>query len=69
MTGKRLAYAVVVLAALGVGADFLVHRHGHFDFEEIPGFFAAVGLFGGLLMVALGVAARELLLRGEEGAP
>jgi len=69
VSARNLAIGVVVLAVLAAGGDFIYHRHGHFDFEEIPGFFSALGLVGGLVMVALGLAARTLLRRDVEDAP
>lgn len=55
--------AVCVLLFLG---DFLYHKHGYFEIEELPGFYAIIGFLScGVLAVLSGVL-RNLLTRPED---
>jgi len=55
-------------AALAVllAVDFFVAKHGHFAWEEAPGFYAAYGFIGcvGLIFVAKGL---RYLVKRDEG--
>lgn len=46
-------------------ADFFYHKHGHFDFEQIPGFY---GIYGFLAYCAIVLSAKQLrkVLKREE---
>lgn len=46
LVGFFFAVLVVLLAA-----DFFVHKHGHFHFEEMPAFFAAYGFVACVLVI------------------
>ena len=62
----KIIRVLFVLCALLVGIDLVYHKHGHFSFEEWPGFFAVFGVVAcvGLAMVARGL--RVLLKRRED---
>ncbi len=62
---KKIVYALYVVCALLLLADFGYHKHTHFDLEGWWGFF---GLFGLVACVALVLAAKVLrvLLKREE---
>jgi hypothetical protein len=53
MSARTLIIALSVASALLLGGDLIVHRHGHFHFEEGFGFYPAVA-FVSCLAVALG---------------
>ena len=41
---SRIIIGVLVVICIVLGlSDFIYHRHGHFDIEEFPGFFAIYG--------------------------
>ena len=61
----RLVYALAVLCVLSVLADFIWHRHGHFSFEEIPGFYAIYGFIAYCFIVLSAKQLRKLLKRDE----
>ncbi len=62
----KIVRLLFVLCALLVGIDLVYHKHGHFPFEEWPGFFAVFGVVAcvGLAVVARGL--RVLLKRRED---
>lgn len=62
----KIVYAVVAICLLIEAADLLYHKHPHFAFETIFGFY---GIFGFVSCVALVLAARVLrkvVMRDEE---
>lgn len=58
----RALYAACALLLL---ADFVVHRHAHFRFEELIGFYAAVGFFAYCVIVLSARGLRRWLHRDE----
>jgi len=61
----KLVYGLAVLCALTVLADFIWARHGHFDIEETPGFFAIYGFISYCFIVLSAKQLRRLLKRDE----
>ena len=63
---NKIVYTLYVVCALLVGADFLYHKHTHFDFEKWLGIY---GWFGFTACVGLVMAAkvmRKVLKREED---
>ena len=46
-------------------ADFTYNKHGHFDIEEIPGFYGAYGFFMFTALILVAKALRLLIKRPE----
>ena len=63
---NRLFGALCVVCALLVAAELFVHKHAHFSFEEIPGFYVALGFVAFFLIVLAGRALRRVLQRDED---
>lgn len=59
-------YALCVTCVLLVLADLGYHKHGHFDFEQLPGFhfFYGFGVFA--FVVFVGTNLRKVLMRDED---
>ncbi len=66
---KGFIYLVGIAMVLSIGADFLIHRHGHFDFETTPGFFAFFGFAAFAFVVLMGWPLRRLTGRSEDYYP
>lgn len=47
-------------------ADFFVHKHGHFPFEDMPSFFAAYGFVACVLVIFGSKVLRYFLGRRED---
>ena len=62
---NRLIWALVILCIGLMLADFLYHKHSHFEIEDIPGFY---GFYGFIMCAALVIAAKGLriLLKRDE---
>ena len=62
---NKFVFTLYAVCIVLLGADLLDHKHSHFDFEEVFGFF---GLFGFVAFVGLDLAAKVLrkLLKREE---
>lgn len=56
---------IVVCILLGV-AELVVHKHGHFEFEEFPLFYALFGFVAFTIAVWAGKLLRALLGRDED---
>lgn len=61
-----VAVALAVALALAVAAGLFVDMHPHFDFERWPGFFAATGFAGCVLLVALARLLGHMLDRRDD---
>ena len=61
----KLFYALVIACALSVLADFVWTRHGHFSFEEFPGFYAIYGFIAYCSIVLTAKQLRKILKRDE----
>lgn len=61
----RIFYALCIACGGLVLADFLYHKHAHFDFESVTGFH---GMFGFVAYVGLVLTAKQLrkVLRRDE---
>jgi len=66
---KGFMYVVGFAALLSIGADFLVHRHSHFQFEAFKGFFAFFGFAAFAFVVLMGWPLRRLTGRSEDYYP
>ena len=62
----RLISALVGFCVLLVGADFTYDKHGHYDFEQIPGFHAAFGFVSFVLLVLAATQMRKVVMRSED---
>lgn len=60
-----LLYALIAGCVLSVLADFIWSRHGHFDFEEIPGFYAIFGFLAYCIILLSAKQLRRLIKRDE----
>ena len=58
------AFVLVDLVAFATGWPF--HKHGHYGFEQIPGFHAAYGFVSCVTLVLLAKELRVLLMRPED---
>ncbi len=59
---RVLVGACVVL----VGIDFFLHRHAHFAWEAIPGFYGIFGFIAFWVIVIIGKNLRKILMRRED---
>ena len=66
MSVKLLIRLLVAACVLLVAADFFYDKHGHFSFEEIPGFHAIFGFVTFAAAVLIGKELRKLLMRKED---
>ena len=62
---KILSY---ICLAIVVGADFFISRdHGHFPWDQIPGFYSVFGLIACILIVVLAKAlGKKWLMKKED---
>ncbi|MBW1711694.1 MAG: hypothetical protein JRJ59_00895 [Deltaproteobacteria bacterium] len=63
---KRLLVLFLILLALLLGLDFLIDKHAHLAFEELPGFFAACGFLSGPALILAARVLRRLVSRSED---
>lgn len=65
-SAMKIVWALAVACLLLFLADFTYEKHGHFDVENLPGFFAGYGfiMFTGLILAAKGL--RVLIKRRED---
>ena len=57
-------YAVCIL--LLFAADFFYHKHSHFAFEDLHGFYGWYGLIGSISLVLVAKLMRKVLMRDED---
>lgn len=63
----KIFYALVALCVVVLAADFgAYHKHGHFEFEQLPGFNAFFGFLAYLGLVLSATLLRKLLKRDED---
>ncbi len=63
----NLIIAVLVLSCIALFAvDFFYHKHGHFDFEQWPGFYAWYGFLSYCAIVLTAKQMRKLIGRRED---
>jgi len=58
------AVAVICLAVLA--ADFFYEKHGHYSWEEWPGFYALFGFLSFVVIDVGGKVLRKLVMRDED---
>jgi len=63
----NLIIAVLVISCIALFAvDFFYHKHGHFDFEQWPGFYAWYGFISYCAIVLTAKQIRKLIGRSED---
>ncbi len=62
---KLIVLALVIICVLLFLADFFYHPHGHFDFEQWPGFYAWYGFLSYCTIVLTAKQIRKLIGRDE----
>jgi hypothetical protein len=62
----KLFYALGALCILLFVADFIVHRHAHFEVEGVSGFYPVFGFAAYALIVGAGWIWRRVVLRRED---
>ena len=65
-TINRIYYGLLVVCVGLVLADFTYHKHGHFGFEEWPGFHAGFGFLAYVGLVLTATQLRKVLKRRED---
>ncbi len=63
---EKIVRALFVLTGLTMAADFAYHKHGHFGFENIPGFHAFWGFGSFVFLVLVAIQLRKVVMRDEE---
>lgn len=64
--GQKVVWAVIIIC-IGLGvADFLYHKHGHFEIENVPAFYGIYGFLAFILVVFVGVILRKIIMRDED---
>ena len=63
---NKLVYGVYAVCALLGLVDFVYHKHTHFDFEKLPGFYGFFGLLAFTGLVFSAKALRIILKRRED---
>ena len=64
--GRRAFWAVVVICAGLIGADFFYHKHVHLWFEDLWGFFGWYGFIACFFLVLAARAMRTIVMRPED---
>jgi len=62
----RIFYGLVLVCALLLAADLFYHKHAHFDWEGLFGFFPVFGFVTFFLVVLAGKRLRKVLMRDED---
>ena len=62
---SRLLNGFYVICVLLVIADFIVHRHIGFGWEEIPAFYAIYGFAACVVLVVIAKKMRKIVMRKE----
>ena len=63
---RRLLRVLYAACALLFGVEFLYHRHGQHAWDALPGFYAAWGFAGCVLLVLIAKLLRRVLKRPED---
>ena len=62
---RLIVLALAIICVLLFLADFFYHKHGHFDFEQWPGFYAWYGFLSYCTIVLTAKQIRKLIGRDE----
>ena len=63
---KRLLMCLYIFLAGLLAADFFIHKHGHFSWENAPEFYAVYGFLCYLVLIVLAKALRRFIKRPED---
>jgi hypothetical protein len=68
----RIVHGLYLVCALLLSIDLLdlvgllYHKHVHFSFEKLPGFYGLYGLFGSIGLVLTAKQLRKVLMKDED---
>ena len=62
----KIIRAVAIICLGVVAADFFYEKHGHYSWEEWPGFYALFGFISCVLLVIAAKGLRKILMRDED---
>lgn len=62
----KIFKTLVALCALLFIVDLFLHRHTHYDWEKLPGFYGFVGFAAFWCIVLIGKQLRKVLMRDED---
>lgn len=62
----KIVYGLYTLCALLFVSDLVYHKHAHFAFENIFGFYGLFGFLGSVTLVLLAKQLRKVLMRPED---
>ncbi|MCP4111191.1 MAG: hypothetical protein GY749_37645 [Desulfobacteraceae bacterium] len=62
---KRLLVIFYISLVLLLAADFFIHKHAEFPWEEAPGFFAAYGFVSCVMLIFIAKILRIFIKRKE----
>jgi hypothetical protein len=66
-TIRKLKIAFGIVLAVLVGLDFVVHKHPHFSWADVPGFYVLFGFLSCVVIIAVSKILGKLwLTRGED---
>ncbi len=68
-TRKGFIYILLIATLVSIAADFFIHRHGHFRFEESFGFYAFFAFIAFSFVVLMGWPLRRFTGRSEDYYP
>ncbi len=63
---RRLLWGFYASLVVLLIADFFIHKHGEFPWENAPGFFAAYGFVSCVLLIFIAKGLRRLIKRDED---
>ena len=64
--GNIISIALVVIGAVLLALDVIVHRHGEIALEDKLFFPAIYGFAAFIMIVIVGIGLRKLIMRGED---
>lgn len=62
----KLVYGVYAVCALLFAAEFIYHKHSHYELEDVPGFYGIYGFVAFFGVVMAGKYLRKLIKRDED---
>jgi hypothetical protein len=63
---QKLVRALFIVTALLMLSDFGYHKHGHYGFEDFPGFHAFYGFGSFVFLVLVATQLRKVVMRDED---